>query len=175
MTSDPHQATFESLLSRCTASALHLEMRDEYTPDDPVFIDWKAGVPIDPKARWPEWYDLIVATTARGVVIRRARIVSEPVTNYIKYEYDVTEGLNVAAGEEVRWLSRRHASDIALPGNDFWIFDNRVVLFNIFAGDGTWPEDGSELREEPAVVRLCATAFESVWQRAIPHQHYRIS
>jgi hypothetical protein len=55
-------------------------MRDLYTPDDPVFIDWQAGVPIDPKARWPEWYDLIVTTTARGVVVRRARIVSEPVT-----------------------------------------------------------------------------------------------
>ncbi len=173
MTNDSHQTTFETLLSRCTESAVHLEMRDEYTPDDPVFIDWKAGVPIDPKQRWPEWYDLIVATIARGIVVRRARIVSEPVTDYIKYEYEVTEGLNLAAGEEVRWLPRRQASDIALPGNDFWLFDNQLVLFNIFAGDGHWPDDGTELREEPAVVQLCARAFESVWQRAIPHRDYR--
>jgi hypothetical protein len=150
-------------------------MRDTYTPDDPVYLDWRAGVSIDPRERWPAWYGLIVATTTRGVVVRRARIVSEPVTDYIKYEYGVTEGLNLAAGEDVRWLSRRQASDIALPGNDFWLFDNTLVLFNLFAGDGTWPADGTELREEPAVVQLCATAFEAVWQRAIPHREYRIT
>lgn len=32
-------------------------------------------------------------------------------------------GHNVKAGEEVRWLPRRQASDLALPGNDFWLFD----------------------------------------------------
>jgi hypothetical protein len=175
VTYDPHQSIFDDLLSRSTSSAVHLEMRDEYTPDDPVFHDWKAGVSINPRERWPDWYGLVRNTIARGVVVRRARIVSEPVTDYIRYEYDVTEGLNLAAGEEVRWLPRRQASDIALPGNDFWVFDNCLVLFNIFAGDGTWPEDGTELREEPAVVALCTNAFEAVWQRAIPHREYHVS
>lgn len=27
---------------------VHLEMRDIYTPDDPDFADWRAGVPFDP-------------------------------------------------------------------------------------------------------------------------------
>jgi hypothetical protein len=170
-----HHPTFETLFARCTASAVHLEMRDEYTPNDAVFLSWKAGVPIDPKETWRDWYDLMSATTSRGIKVRRARIVSEPVTDFIRYEYDLTEGLNLAAGEEVRWLPRRQASDLALPGNDFWLLDDRLVLFNIFAGDGSWPDDGSELRDEPAVVRLCATAFESVWQRAIPHRDYRIA
>ena len=113
------------------------------------------------------------ATTARGVHVRRARIVSEPVTDFIKYEYDLTEGLNLAAGEDVRWLPRRAASDIALPGNDFWVFDNRLVRFNYFAGNGE--ERGDELVNDEAVVRLCVSAFESVWQRAIPHRDYRIT
>jgi len=173
VTNDPHQATFETLLSRCTASAVHLEMRDDYTPSDPVFLDWKAGVHVDPKERWREWYDLMVATTARAVKVRRARIVSEPVTDFIRYEYDLTEGLNLAAGEEVRWLPRRQASDLALPGNDFWVFDNRLVRFGYFAGNGDILDD--EFTEDEAVVHLCTTAFESVWHRAIPHQHYRIS
>jgi len=173
VTSDPHQPTFETLLSRCTATAVHLEMRDEYTPLDPVYLDWQAGVAIDPKERWGEWYDLVKATTARGVVVRRARIVSEPVTDFIKYEYDLTEGLNLAAGEEVRWLARRQASVICLPGNDFWVFDDRLVRFGYFAGNGDILDD--EFTEDEAVVRLCATAFESVWQRAIPHREYRIT
>jgi hypothetical protein len=148
-------------------------MRDEYTPDDPVFIDWRAGVPIAPKERWSDWYDLMTATVGRGVVVRRARIVSEPVTDFIRYEYDLTEGLNLAAGEDVRWLPRRRASDLALPGNDFWVFDGRLVRFGYFAGTGEILDD--ELVEDGVVVRLCVSAFESVWQRAIPHRDYRIT
>jgi hypothetical protein len=166
-------SSFETLFARCTTSAVHLEMRDDYTPDDPVFIDWKAGAAIDPKERWREWHDLMSATTARGIHVRRARIVSEPVTAFIRYEYDLTEGLNLAAGEEVRWLPRRQASDIALPGNDFWIFDDRLIQFNYFSGRGDWLE--VEEVSDPSTVKLCSAAFEAVWQRAIPHQEYRIT
>jgi hypothetical protein len=58
----------------------------------------------------------------------------------------------VHAGELVRWLPRRQASDIALPGNDFWVFDDATVLFNHFNGDGDWAVPGEELRTEPSVV-----------------------
>jgi hypothetical protein len=83
----------------------------------------------------------------------------------------VTPAANLAAGEQVRWLPRRNASDLALPGNDFWLFDGTAVLFNYFSGDGT--AAGTELRDEPAVVKLCAAAFEAVWDRAVPHEDYR--
>ena len=78
---------------------------------------------------------------ARGVRFRRARIVSEPVADFIRFEYEATAGLNVAAGEEVRWLPRRRASDLCLPGNDFWVFDGRLVRFHHFSGDGDIVED----------------------------------
>src|SRR2546421_2744705 len=142
-------------------SAVHLEMRDAYTPDDPDFADWRAGKREGIAERSGWWSDLIRATVARGVRVRRARIVSEPVTEYIRFEYDVTADHNVAAGEEVRWLPRRQASDLALPGNDFWLFDEQRVIFNHFAGDGTWPDDGIELRDDPAVAKLCASAFDA--------------
>jgi hypothetical protein len=104
-------------------------------------------------------------------VARRARIVSEPVTPYIRFEYDVTRSMNIAAGEQVRWLPRRRASDLALPGNDFWVFDDRLVRFGHFAGDGT--VTGHEMSGDPAVVKLCAAAFEAVWERAVDHEDYR--
>ncbi|WP_327108598.1 DUF6879 family protein [Nonomuraea glycinis] len=165
--------TFDELFAECTRSAVHLEMRDMYTPDDPVYLDWKAGVHIDPVERWREWYDLVVATVERGVEMRRARIVSEPITDFIQHEYDLTADLNIAAGEQVRWLSRRKASDLALPGNDFWVFDDRLVRFGHFSGDGAYLFQ--EITEEPAVVRLCVSAFESVWDRAVDHKDYRPS
>jgi hypothetical protein len=161
---------FEPLFRAAQRSAVHLEMRDGYGRDQD-FEDWTAGRRFDPAERWQAWFDLVSQTTVRGVEIRRARIVSEPVSDYIRFEYDVTAGHNLKAGEDVRWLPRRQASDLALPGNDFWLFDGETVLFNHFAGDGTMT--GEELVTEPKTVALCAMAFEAVWRRAIPHADYR--
>ncbi|MEU6034693.1 DUF6879 family protein [Actinomadura sp. NPDC047616] len=165
--------TFDELFAGCKRSAVHLEMRDMYTPDDPLYLDWKAGVQIDPLREFRDWYDLIMSVVERGVEVRRARIVSEPITDFIRHEYEVTPVLNIPAGERVRWLPRRRASDLALPGNDFWVFDDRLVRFGHFAGDGAYL--GQEIVDDPKVVRLCSTAFEAVWERAIDHQDYRPS
>jgi hypothetical protein len=104
------------------------------------------------------------------VDVRRARIVSEPVTDYIRYEYEITPAASLAAGERVRWLPRRQASDLALPGNDFWLIDDRVV-FNHFSGEGEMID--VEVVTEPAVAKFCASAFEAVWERAIDHENYQ--
>jgi uncharacterized protein DUF6879 len=34
---------FGELIAATTSSAVHLEMRDAYTPDDQRFLDWQAG------------------------------------------------------------------------------------------------------------------------------------
>ena len=145
-------------------------MRDAYTPSNPQFLEWKAGQP-RPVPASPAWYDLVRTHVARGVRFRRARVVSEPVSDFIRFEYEGTAGLNIAAGEEVRWLPRRRTSDLCLPGNDFWLFDDRMIRFHYFSGDGEIVED--ELVGDPAVIRTCAAAFEAVWERAIPHAEYR--
>jgi hypothetical protein len=162
---------FEELIAGAQRSAVHLEMRDSYTPDDPSFVAWQGGPSYDRIGREAAWHALIGDARERGVIVRRARIISEPVTPYIRFEYDVTDSMNVAAGEQVRWLPRRHASDLALPGNDFWVFDDQLVRFGHFAGDGT--VIGHELSSDPTVIKLCATAFVAVWERAIDHKDYR--
>ncbi|MFI6051693.1 DUF6879 family protein [Streptomyces violascens] len=164
------------MLADCRRSAVHLEMRDAYgiASEAAEFAAWKAGDDsgrYDGTGRRREWLDLVRGAVSRGVVMRRARIVSEPVSEYIKYEHAGTP-LNIEAGESVRWLPRRQASDIALPGNDFWLFDERVVRFNHFTGDGA--SGGPEVSDDPAVARLCAVAFETVWQRAFPHHDFKV-
>ncbi|WP_439679646.1 DUF6879 family protein [Embleya sp. MST-111070] len=77
----------------------------------------------------------------------------------------------VKAGEDVRWLARKDAAVLALPGTDFRLFDGEVVMFNHFAGDGTMT--GEEVVTDPDVIALCTTAFEAVWERATPHRDYR--
>lgn len=168
--------TFDELIADCSHSAVHLEMRDVYAVDyeKGPFADWRSGFRHDPADReswWRPWLDLIVETVSRGVVVRRARIVSEPVSEYTRFLYDGTF-TNVAAGEQVRWLPRRQAAGLALPGNDFWLFDDRWVHWNHFAGDGSLT--GEEITDDPGAATLCATAFEAVWQRAVPHDQYQI-
>jgi hypothetical protein len=160
-----------SLFRAARSSAWHLELRDSYTPDDPDWLDWQAGKRFDPAERWSDWSDLVRATVDRGVSVRRIRIVSEPVTPYIKFEYDVTAAHNLAAGEEVRWLPRHKAAGLFMPVSDFWVFDGHVVLWNHFAGDGSWL--GEERADDPALAKSYADSFEAAWQRALPHQDYR--
>jgi hypothetical protein len=52
-------------LAKARNSAVHLELRDIYTPDDPDFAAWRSGVRFDPAERWRSWFDLVVSTRAR--------------------------------------------------------------------------------------------------------------
>ncbi|WP_030840684.1 DUF6879 family protein [Streptomyces hygroscopicus] len=170
--------SFDELFQAARHSAVHLEMRDQYAVGDEAddFNTWLATGrrDVDPASEyWAPWTDMISRAVARGVVVRRARIVSEPVTDYIRYEHAGTV-VNVAAGEQVRWLPRRRAVDLMLPGADLWLFDGAQVLFNHFTGDGNWADPDMELRTEPVIVKQCSEAFDAVWDRAIPHDQYEI-
>ncbi|MEW2163819.1 DUF6879 family protein [Streptomyces sp. NPDC007084] len=170
------EPTIAELMRSCSRSAVHLEMRDRYgtaaeAKDFQVWLD-TGRLDTDPgSSEWAPWVALVSQTVGRGVSVRRARIVSEPVTDYIRYEHASTV-VNLQAGEEVRWLPRRRASDIALPGNDFWLFDNQVIRWGYFSGDGAIV--GHEVSEDPAAAKLCSEAFGAVWDRAIPHDQYTI-
>jgi hypothetical protein len=150
---------------------MHLEMRDAYTPDDPDWLEWQSGGRFDPTERWRDWYDLMRETTGRGVVVRRARIISEPISDYVRFEYDVTDAHNIASGEQVRWLPRHRAAGLTVPPTDFWVFDQAVVMWNHFAGDGSWVRE--ERAQDPVLAKQCAASFEAVWDRAVPHHEYR--
>lgn len=169
-------ASFTELLDSAEHSAVHLELRDAYAVDEEneSFAAWKDGYRHDPADRaswWRPWLDLVTRTVGRGVAIRRARVVSLPVTEYIRYEYSGTF-TNVAAGEQVRWLPRRQAYDIAFPGTDFWMIDERLIRFNHFTGDGVATEP--QMSEDPAVLKLCSSAFEAVWERATSHEQFTV-
>jgi hypothetical protein len=169
--------SFAELLDGARYTAVHLEMRDAYGVSDEAedFALWKATGErdADPGSRyWAPWVDLIRGAVERGVCIRRARIVSEPVSDYIRYEHAGTP-VNLSAGEQVRWLARRRVSDVPLPGNDFWLIDSALVRWNHFSGEGA--SCGGEMSDDPAAAGLCSRAFEAVWARAVPHEEFKIT
>ncbi|WP_405491046.1 DUF6879 family protein [Streptomyces sp. NBC_00096] len=166
---------FGELIAGCQRSAVHLELRDSYgiASEDEDFARWRELGEISPasvEGRRP-WLDLVKEAVSRGVVMRRARIVSVPVSEYIRYEHAGTY-LNVGAGELIRWLPRPEAATLALPGADFWLFDDRLIRFGYFAGDGAFV--GHELNDDPQVTKMCADAFESVWDRSTPHEEFAV-
>lgn len=170
------QINWAEFIGQARVCAVHLEMRDSYAvkQEEAAFARWRATGIADTDLDGPSWADwsrIIRDAVSAGVVVRRTRIVSEPITEYAHWLHATTEG-NLASGELVRWLPRAKASDLALPGNDFWVIDDNVVLFNHFTGDGDWAEEPFELRTEPAVVKLCTTAFDTAWERATNHADY---
>lgn len=94
--------SFAELLEQTRTSAVHLEMRDSYgvageADTFAAFLrgDWNEEAQ---RAERSNWLNMVSAATARGVVIRRARIVSEPVSDYIRYEHAGTQ-MNIDAGD----------------------------------------------------------------------------
>lgn len=160
---------FEALLSEATESAIHLELRDAYMADA-GFTSWlETGMVVDDSAdEW--WRSVIGSAVSRGVDVRRARIVSEPVSDYVRWLYQCTDPVNLAAGEKVRWLPRHRTAGLLVPPSDFWVFDSSVLVWNHFSGDGEWA--GNEVVRDSSLAKLCVNAFEAVWERAVDHREY---
>ncbi len=77
----------------------------------------------------------------------------------------------VEAGEDIRWVPRRLVSSVALPGNDFYMFDDQLIVFLIYTGNGVGTD--KVISTSPADIRLCRNAFEAVWKLSVPHRDYQ--
>jgi Family of unknown function (DUF6879) len=162
---------FEQLLRRFERDSSHLETRDAYGTaiELPYMAKWAAGAPDDLK--WlQDWCATVRGHVDAGRSVRRARIVSEPLSDYQRWSHSIAQPM-VDAGEDIRWVPRRLVSSIAMPGNDYYLFDDRLVVFLIYAGNGLAMDRVTST--EPADIKLCRSAFEAVWQHAIPHRDYR--
>jgi hypothetical protein len=166
----PGQHSFAELLAGTSASVIRFEMRDSYDQDVAGFAEWQATGDIS-AYDWGDHLDVVRAAVARGIRIRRVRVVSEPLSEYIRWEHACT-GVNVEAGEDIRWLPRHRAADLLLPGADCWVFDHRVVRWNFQRGDGSNPMLYT-FSSDPRVIRDITASFETAWDRAIPHGEYK--
>jgi hypothetical protein len=162
---------FEELLrSGFGREAVHLEMRDAYGTviELPHMAEWAAGEPDD--LDWlQDWCITLRDHVKAGRSVRRARIVSEPLSDYQRWSYSIAHPM-VEAGEDIRWVPRRLVSSVALPGNDFYLFDDRLALFLLYAGNGL--SVGMVSSADAADLRLCRSAFEAAWELSIPHRDY---
>jgi len=162
---------FETLLANFESSAAHLETRDAYgtAVELPHLAKWAAGEP-DDLAWLKDWCDTLREHTKAGRAVRRARIVSEPLSDYQRWSYSIAHPM-VAAGEDIRWVPRRLVSSVALPGNDYYLLDDHLVIFLHYAGNGLAVDRVTST--EPADIQLCRSAFDAVWRLSLPHSDYQ--
>jgi hypothetical protein len=162
---------FEDLLTSFEQEALHLETRDAYgtAVELPHMAKWAAGEPDD--LGWlSDWCANLREGVKADKSVRRARIVSEPLSDYQRWSHSIARPM-VDAGEDIRWVPRRLLSTTLIPGNDFYLFDGRLVIFLTYTGNGL--AAGKFASAEVADIRLCRESFEAVWKLAIPHREYR--
>lgn len=151
--------------------AAHLETRDAYgtTVELPHMATWAAGEPDD--LHWLDgWCSTLRDHVRAGRWVRRARIVSEPLSDYQRWSHSIAWPM-VDAGEDIRWVPRRLVSSVALPGNDYYLFDDRLVVFLLYAGSGVGTDKVTST--DPADIRLCRSAFEAAWKASIAHSDYQ--
>lgn len=160
----------ELLKSGFQRAAVHLETRDAYgtATELPHMARWAAGEPDD--LEWLQgWCGTLRRHVKAGRLVRRARVVSEPLSDYQRWSHSIAWPM-VEAGEDIRWVPRRLVSSVALPGNDFYLFDDRLAVFLLYTGNGL--SAGMLSSAEPADLRLCRSAFEAAWELSVPHREY---
>jgi hypothetical protein len=72
--------------------------------------------------------------------------------------------------EAIRWVPRSLVSSAGVPGNDFYLFDDRLVVFLAYTGTGL--DAGKFTSCDRGDIHLCRSAFEAVWKLSVPHRAY---
>lgn len=149
---------FAGLFREFCFTAFRLETRDYYAmsyereafrlflkgrPQPPTMLPW-----------WQDWLTQIQELTHDGKRIGRVRIVSEPPTDYQRWEMWATR-FHIEVGEEIHYLSRSAALALQIPlDEDWWLFDDTQMVIMRYTSAGEM--DGKTLITDPGVIaRYC--------------------
>lgn len=160
---------FQEMIRHSTR-AFHLELRDVYGVEDEAvpFEKWLNGE-LDDFAWRSEWLSFIEDATTTGVKVERARVVTEPHSDYVRWAMAL-DPQNIAAGEDIRYLPRHYAEDIRLPDEDCWLFDNDRLVLSLFTPDGG--SGGFAREDDPELIKQYRVACDQVWSRAVAYSEY---
>ncbi|KAA5836169.1 hypothetical protein F1721_07515 [Saccharopolyspora hirsuta] len=128
---------FGRYLTGYERSAWRFECQPTYTmPNEQENLRrWRAGEP-KPEGHNAGWHETVRSLVSAGKAIGRVRTVRQPLTEYQRYQLDWGIPGNIAAGEDIRVLDLTDL-DLDLPAQDFWLFDDSLVVDLNFNPDGT--------------------------------------
>lgn len=161
---------FDALFHSFARTAFHLEVQDSYhTPDEAGPFELFLTGQNDDFAWHRPWLNLVQNVTASGKSITRARVVTVPHGDYTRWGLTVAPH-NIEAGEDIRWLPRHVINADALTADDYWLFDDDLVVFTVFEPGGRFA--GGAATNDSKIVAHCREVRDRVWAAAIPHSEY---
>lgn len=118
------------------------------------------------------WQHMIADHVRQGRRLQRVHVVTDPLTDYIRYELAVY-ARNALAGEEVRLISltdRYWPEEIPEHG-DFWLFDDQELW--IMRYDSTGRFQAAEELTEPSAVEAARSTRDWAMDHSLPLADYR--
>ncbi|CCF61780.1 DUF6879 family protein [Nocardia cyriacigeorgica] len=160
---------FLDLFRQAERSAFHLETKDAYdvAEEDPQLERFLDGHDDDDYEWFRPWLDLMRDATSKGIAVSRVRVVTVPLTDYHRWLLSITPE-NQHAGEDIRYLARHRAGDV--PSDDWWLFDDSVVAYNLVDGSGR--AIGVGVTDDPHTVDRCRSVRQRLWEIATPYAEF---
>ncbi|MCE6996982.1 hypothetical protein LZG04_19550 [Saccharothrix sp. S26] len=112
-----------------TTSAFRLETLPEYrvAGENGLLERFRSGLPM-PSGFNSAWHERLRSYRSSGRAVQRVRVVTRPPTDYQRSQFEWGYPGNSSAGEDIRVLDQDDDVVRELPAQDFWLFDDRVVV-----------------------------------------------
>ncbi|MEV0399813.1 DUF6879 family protein [Actinoallomurus sp. NPDC050550] len=151
-------------------SAFRLELHSVYTMADEQeeFQRFLSGEKPPADLHYP-WLDKVANAVQSGKSMQRVHVVKQPLSDYLRYEFEWGYAFNVQAGEDIRILDVTGRQVAGLPDHDFWMFDEETVVRMLYREDGT--QVGRDLVENPDIEEYKRYRDIALYG-AIPFQTY---
>jgi hypothetical protein len=156
-------ASFDECFTAFRYTAYRLETLQAYDvpQEEEPLAAFLAGGPVSFGPSKDGWTATIAEAVAAGKSFRRVHVVTEPLSDYLRYEMESYRP-NVEAGEDVRILPVRSGEWPDLPRRDYWLFDS-AVLWRM-----EYDQDGHFLGAEP-VTDAGEVVMGNYWRDAALH------
>ncbi|MFW5420569.1 hypothetical protein J0910_28545 [Nocardiopsis sp. CNT-189] len=151
-------------------TAWRLETRTGYASDkaEPDYQDFlRTGETPDDSDN--PWFADVRRMVAEGKRYERVRLVDDPPTEGQRYLLSNAR-VNIAAGEDIRYMWRSDAQRHGVDLTDFWLFDSRTLARFHFDGDRT---AGMELITDPAEVLRACQIRDAAWHHAVRYEEFK--
>lgn len=160
---------FGRLFTSFEHTAYRLETLQQYdvSYEKESFAAFLAGHPAPLGSSKDEWVGVITDAVQAGKTMRRVHVVTEPLTDYLRYEM-VSYGPNWEAGEDIRILPVTGWPE--LPRRDYWLFDSRDLWAMEYTDGGQFLH--AEHVDDAAEIVRCNYWRDKALSLAMPYSDY---
>ena len=156
---------FDRLFSRRVFRLETLDAYDAANEREP-YAAFRAGKPVSD--RWRDgWRKIAGDITASGREMARVHVVSEPLSDYMKFMLLHGYPANVESGEYVGIIGRARAA--SLPDLDFWLFDDDLAGVLVYNAAGAVERvEWHDRTTEPQFLDDCCWDRDAALRLALP-------